>query len=87
VRVSESLSQVYTRTGQQALAVVHAQKALAAEPFRETAYQLLMRAHFTSGNRAEALRSYARCREALSEDLGVAPSAETEALYLEILRA
>ena len=33
------------------------------EPFRETAYQLLMRMHAAAGDRAEALRVFARCRE------------------------
>ena len=46
-----------------------------------------MRAHALAGNRAEALRVYARCRQILSEELGVDPSPPTESVYLEILRA
>ncbi|MGH2471824.1 MAG: AfsR/SARP family transcriptional regulator [Candidatus Limnocylindria bacterium] len=71
----------------------HVQAALTAselvdlEPFRETAYQRLMRAHAIAGNRAEALRVYDRCRRLLSDELGVDPSPPTEAVYLEILRA
>jgi DNA-binding SARP family transcriptional activator len=56
-------------------------------PFRETGYQLLMRAHAAVGNRAEALRVYERCRSLLSEELGVPPSSQTEAVYLDILRS
>jgi DNA-binding SARP family transcriptional activator len=41
------------------------------EPFRETAYQLLMKTHAAAGDRAEALRVYARCREVLRDELGV----------------
>jgi SARP family transcriptional regulator, regulator of embCAB operon len=68
-------------------AVKHAREAVAIEPFRETGYQLLMRAHAAVGNRAEALRVYERCRSLLSEELGVLPSSQTEAVYLDILRS
>lgn len=68
-------------------AVRHAAEAVTLEPFRETSYQLLMRAHAAVGNRAEALRVYERCRYLLSEELGVTPSSQTEAVYLDILRA
>ena len=57
------------------------------EPFRETAYQLLMKMHAAGGDRAEALRVFAKCRELLRDELGVSPSPQTEAVYLEILRA
>lgn len=64
-----------------------AEDALAIEPLRETTYQNLMRALADSGNRAEALRVYERCRRVVGEELGVPPSAATEALYNEILLA
>lgn len=72
-------------TGQGSLAVEMAVQAVSLEPFRETGYQRLMSAHAAAGNRAEAVRVYGRCRELLSEELGVDPSPETEALYLELL--
>lgn len=50
------------------------------EPFHETGWQRLMSAHAAGGNRAEALRVYARCKDLLAEELGVAPSPETEAI-------
>ncbi len=62
-------------------------EVLALEPFRETGYQLLMRAHAGAGNPAEALRVYERCRALLAEELGVSPSPATESLHLDILRA
>ncbi|MGH2819640.1 MAG: ATP-binding protein, partial [Actinomycetota bacterium] len=46
-----------------------------------------MRLHMAAGDRAEALRAYARCRELLTAELGVDPALETEAVYLETLRA
>jgi DNA-binding SARP family transcriptional activator len=50
------------------------------EPFRETGWQQLMRAQAGAGNRVEALRAHAECRDLLAKELGVAPSPETEAI-------
>jgi pentatricopeptide repeat protein len=55
------------------------------EPFRETGYRLLMRAHTEAGNPAEALRVYERCRRVLADELGTSPSPQTEAVYLDLL--
>jgi DNA-binding SARP family transcriptional activator len=78
--------EICLRTSQAALAAQMASQAVSLEPFRETGYRQLMRVHAASGNRAEALRVYQRCRELLADELGVDPSPETEALYLELLR-
>jgi SARP family transcriptional regulator, regulator of embCAB operon len=87
VRAHECLSEPSIWHTEPEYAVKHAKEAVAIEPFRETSYQLLMRAHAAVGNRAEALRVYERCRNLLSEELGVSPSPQTEAVYLEILRS
>jgi SARP family transcriptional regulator, regulator of embCAB operon len=87
VRAHECLSEPSIWHTQPEYAVRHAKEAVAIEPFRETGYQLLMRAHAAMGNRAEALRVYERCRSLLSEELGVSPSSQTEAVYLDILRS
>jgi SARP family transcriptional regulator, regulator of embCAB operon len=87
VRAHECLSEPSIWHTEPEYAVKHAKEAVALEPFRETSYQLLMRAHAAMGNRAEALRVYERCRSLLSEELGVPPSPQTEAVYLEILRS
>jgi DNA-binding SARP family transcriptional activator len=87
VRAHECLSEPSIWHKEQEYAVKHAREAVALEPFRETTYQLLMRAHAAVGNRAEALRVYERCRSFLSEELGVPPSAQTKAVYLDILRS
>jgi DNA-binding SARP family transcriptional activator len=70
-----------------ALAVRYAAEAVQLEPFRETGYQSLMRLHFAMGDRAEALRVFGRCRDLLRDELGTSPSPQTEAVFLEILRA
>jgi SARP family transcriptional regulator, regulator of embCAB operon len=87
VRANECLSEPSIWFTEPEYAVRYATEAVALEPFRETSYQLLMRAHAAVGNRAEALRVYERCRCLLSEELGVSPSSQTEAVYLDILRS
>jgi DNA-binding SARP family transcriptional activator len=87
MRAHECLSEPSIWHTETEYAVRHAREAVAIEPFRETSYQLLMRAHAAVGNRAEALRVYERCRNLLSEELGVPPSPQTEAVYLDVLTA
>ena len=36
-------------------------------------------------DRSEAMKTYAKCRDALMEELGVSPELETEQLYRDIL--
>jgi len=86
-RACECLAEAYIRNGEPGIAADVARQGLAVQPFRETAHRILMRAHAAAGNRAEALRAYETCRRLISDQLGVPPSAETEAVYLEILRS
>jgi len=87
VRALECRAAVGLDKGLFALAARDAELVLELEPFRETAYQLLMRAHAGAGNPAEALRVYERCRTLIGDELGVEPSPQTEAMYLDILRS
>ncbi len=54
-------------------------------PFRETGYLYLMRALASSGNTAEALRTYDGLRTLLNSELGTAPGVEIQALHRELL--
>jgi DNA-binding SARP family transcriptional activator len=85
LRALEILAEVWSQRGEVAQGVLVAEEAVALEPFKETAHRRLMQAHAAAGNRAEALRAYERCRRLLAEELGVDPSPETEAAYLELL--
>jgi len=85
LRSLECLAKIWLSTEEPGLAVEAATEALALDSFRESSYRLLMRAHVSAGNRAEAVRVYHRLRELLADELGTDPSAETEALYLEFL--
>jgi DNA-binding SARP family transcriptional activator len=86
-RACECLAEAYIWNGEPSIAVDVAKELVAIHPYRETGYQLLMRAHAAAGNRAEALWVYERCRKLISEELGVDPSVETRAVYLEVLRS
>lgn len=87
VRALECRTNIYLWNGEHSLAVEAARDAVALEPFRETAYQLLMRAHAAAGNTAEALLVYERCRVLISEELGVSPSPQTKAVHAELLQS
>lgn len=60
-------------------------KALSIDPYRESSFRLLMQAHAAAGSRGEALRTYEQCRRMLADELGVGPSAQTQALYIHLL--
>jgi DNA-binding SARP family transcriptional activator len=87
VRALDCLAEVYLRCGDNMRAVQAASDCITLEPFRETGYQRLMRAHQALGNRAEALLAYERCRRLLMEELGADPSPETVAIYERLLTA
>jgi SARP family transcriptional regulator, regulator of embCAB operon len=83
----ECLGAVLLRSGHPAEAARYAEEAVTLEPFRESGYRLLMETHTASGNRAEALRVYERCRRLLDDELGAYPSPETQAIHRELLGA
>ncbi len=55
------------------------------QPFRETGWRLLMRTLNTRGNRAEALTVYDDLRILLRDQLGSAPSPQTQQLHRQLL--
>ncbi|HSI98460.1 MAG TPA: extracellular solute-binding protein, partial [Gaiellaceae bacterium] len=87
VRALECMRDATFGAGEYAEAVRHAEEVTELEPFRESGYRRLMECHAAAGNTAEALRVYEGCRRFLADELGAYPSPETEAAYLEILRA
>lgn len=61
-----------------------ARRQLGLEPWNEVAHQGLMLALALGGRRGAALRQFETCRSVLADELGVEPSAETEALRRQI---
>lgn len=61
------------------------EKLAELESCDEPAHRALMQRELEAGNRAAALRWYAHLRDALQDQLGVAPDAETDRLYQRII--
>ncbi|MEM7505589.1 MAG: BTAD domain-containing putative transcriptional regulator [Pseudomonadota bacterium] len=62
-------------------ALDYGRRILAIDPFRESTIQEVMCLCALSGQRVKALRLYQRFAASLEEELGIAPMAETIALY------
>lgn len=67
--------------GAYAQAAAHLRRLLQLAPYDDEACQRLMWALALDGKRGEALAHYQACHDLLERDLGVAPAAETTALY------
>lgn len=66
------------------VALSYAQQLLHLDTIDEEAYRLLMRLHYLSGNRAEAMKVFERCKSVLQKELEVEPSLETHKLAADI---
>jgi len=78
------LTDAYEQKQEFELAQQYAQQQLTLEPWREVAYQQLMRVLAKNGQRAAALAQYEECTEVMAEELGVKPSLKTTLLYEQI---
>lgn len=66
-------------------AIRYARRLLAQDDLLETNYRRLMRLQALSGNRAAAVRVYHNCVTLLERELGVAPGAETQQMYEQLM--
>lgn len=85
--ILHSLTQAHLDQGGYEQAIGGATRLLALDEWREEAHCQLMLALARSGQRAAALAQYKRCRQILDAELGVAPAADTTALYERIRSA
>jgi DNA-binding SARP family transcriptional activator len=76
----EALCRKLAERGRYESAIDAGLAAVAGEPLRESAHRAVILVHLAEGNRCEALRQYELCRRLLKEQLGLAPSQETERL-------
>jgi DNA-binding SARP family transcriptional activator len=83
-RVVISLGAALEAARDWATAVDVYRRGLEADNLAEPLYRGLMRSLAATGDRAEALVAYRRCRDLVSVVLGLKPSAETERLYRDI---
>jgi DNA-binding SARP family transcriptional activator len=87
VRAAIAQSAAHLGAGSAGRAIEAARSAVELDGTKEAAYRQLMLALAAAGERAEALRTWDRCRITLVDELGVDPSPETEAVYLGLLEA
>jgi DNA-binding SARP family transcriptional activator/tetratricopeptide (TPR) repeat protein len=87
LRARECLAEAALRRGGPHVqtAVDHAHEIVKAEPYRESAYALLMRSLEAQGNVAEALGAYEQLRRRLRDELGVSPGPSLRALHQRLL--
>ena len=87
VRALDCMTSCLVASDELTLALRNAEELVALEPLRESGHRQLMRVHVARGDRGEALRVYEVCRQRLVDELGVGPSAETEALQVALLKS
>jgi DNA-binding SARP family transcriptional activator/tRNA A-37 threonylcarbamoyl transferase component Bud32 len=80
----EIMTTVATRQKDYSKARVYAERQLEIDDLRETAYRQLMEVLALSGQRAEALATYERCRRYFIEELGMEPASRTTEVYEKI---
>lgn len=79
-RCSVVLARAWIARGDPVLAVTIAERAVRLDPLREVGHRLVIEAELARGDRGAARRAFARCEQALNDELGVAPAPETTAL-------
>ena len=84
LRRLEAAARALAEASQQDEAIVCYAAAIDIDPLAEALYRGLMQSYFALQRRAEALTTYERCRRALKAELGIAPSAQTDALAQKI---
>jgi predicted ATPase/DNA-binding SARP family transcriptional activator len=85
--VVEDRAEAALALGQHHAVAAELAELVEAQPLRERARALLMRALSASGRQAEALAVFEEARRLLADELGVDPSAELADAHLAILRA
>jgi DNA-binding SARP family transcriptional activator len=72
------------QAGDDAAALGYALQLLACDPCREDAHRVVMRAHVRRGERAQAMRQYRLCEQALRREFEAAPEVQTTELFNRI---
>ena len=85
LRSYEVVADSWEGLGQPQQAAIAARQLISIDPFRESGYVRLIRAHAAQGNRAEAVRVFSEAREFLVTELGVEPSDRLQEAYEEII--
>lgn len=84
--VTETFAESFLELGRAQDAITLIEPHIRANPYREKAVAILMRALYAEHRQAEALAAFSALRERLVEGLGVDPSADIRELELAILQ-
>ncbi|MCS6908424.1 MAG: BTAD domain-containing putative transcriptional regulator [Anaerolineales bacterium] len=82
----KKLSDSYEEKADYETAIEHVQRLLRHNPLDEALYQRLIHLHLLKEDRSRALSAYHECASILKRELGIEPTAETQALYSRILK-
>lgn len=85
--LAEHLCAVAKSASERDAAIRLTRQLLIDDPVHEGYYRVLMRLYVGAGLRAKALQLWDECRRVLRIELGVEPSAETQALYQQLCSA
>jgi DNA-binding SARP family transcriptional activator len=78
--ILDRLSEIQFASGEFASATEIASHWIALDALNEIGYRRKMRAHFSAGERGQALETYEVCRTILAAELGIEPEPDTSAL-------
>lgn len=84
-RALECLASIWLGREETGPAIEVLTQVIASDPYRESSYQMLIRAFALEGNRAQGVLVYNQLRDRLSDDLQVEPSPESQAVYRELV--
>ena len=82
--ILDKLMEYHEHQGHYEMGIVYGEEILASDCARERTHRQLMKLRYLAGDRSAAIRQYQKCLSTLSEELGVRPSARTQALYNRI---
>lgn len=85
--VLSRLASLLEKIGDYAAGIRHATRLVALDPLREAYYQTLMLLHLRNHDRSSALRVYHQCMRNLQRELGVSPSKEIQAIFMQVLKS
>ncbi len=80
------LAEIYSQQKKYQQALDVCMRILSEDPGLEEAYRISMRVHASMGNTAMVARQFERCVQYLADEIGVAPSPQTQKLYQSLLK-
>ena len=85
VRLKETSFAARLRLGDDAVVIGELEAAVAAHPYQEALWELLVTALYRAGRQADALAAYQRARARLADDLGLEPGPRLRDLERQVL--